>query len=202
VTASRKVPMVVPGRARQHAENRASVSFAFVSGSASDCKRNPRFSAAGLRRVNRGSTSPRAGLAVLVVADGDAELARQECARLAAEVWQRRRDYLARAGGGRGRRCARCFGSRRRAGHPSDSADATPRGRRRQPGCCASCCRYDWPRPALVSAGRCRPRRPRCAGSAKSAEFYRSVGGQTRSPLLAADRGDGPGRASVRRRAS
>jgi microcystin degradation protein MlrC len=94
---------------------------------------------------------PELGSAVLIVVDGDAGLARKECARLAAEVWERRREYLPELVP---------VADAVRAAHDnadglfvlSDSADATTSG---APGdstwVLRELLRYDWPRPALVT---------------------------------------------------
>jgi microcystin degradation protein MlrC len=86
----------------------------------------------------------------VVVADGDGEMARSECGRLAAEVWRRRREYLPELVP---------VADAIRQAHDnadglvvlSDSADATTSG---APGDSTWVLRellaYDWPRPALV----------------------------------------------------
>src|SRR5262245_23284364 len=92
VAAVQKRSMVGPAE-RANAQDRASVSFAFRE-RLQRLEANPRILSAGLATVQPWLDIPELGSAVLVVADGDAEFARQECAQLAGEVWQRRRDYL------------------------------------------------------------------------------------------------------------
>ncbi|HKB40255.1 MAG TPA: MlrC C-terminal domain-containing protein, partial [Gemmataceae bacterium] len=150
VTAFQKLPLVVPAE-RANTQDRTSVSFAFRE-RLQRLEANPRILSAGLATVQPWLDIPELGSAVLVVADGDAELARQECARFAGEVWQRRRDYLPELVG--------VEEAVREAFHEqkkglvvlSDSADATTSG---APGDSSwvlrELLRYDWPRPVLVT---------------------------------------------------
>src|SRR5205807_10208815 len=91
VTAFQKLPMVVPAE-RANTQDPASVSFAFRE-RLQGLEASPRILSAGLATVQPWLDIPEMGSAVVVVADG-AGLARQECARLAAEVWQGRHEYL------------------------------------------------------------------------------------------------------------
>jgi microcystin degradation protein MlrC len=148
VTAFQKLPLVVPAE-RANTQDPASVSHGLrrrLVGLEAD----PAVLTAGLATVQPWLDIPDLGSAVLVVADGDAGRARAECAALAAEVWERRREYLpelvsveegvreARQGDG--------------LTVLSDSADATTSG---APGDSTHVLRellkYDWPRPALVT---------------------------------------------------
>ncbi len=150
VTAFQKVPMVVPAE-RANTQDRASVSFAFrerLQGLEAD----PRILSAGLATVQPWLDIPELGSAVLVVADGDVDLARQECARLAGEVWQRRRDYLPELVGVEEAVREALREQAKGLVVLSDSADATTSG---APGdstwVLRELLRYDWPRPALVT---------------------------------------------------
>src|SRR5262249_31185700 len=91
------------------------------------------------------------GSAVVVVTDGSEDLARTECGRIAADLWQRRRDYLPAL-------VAAEAAVREAHQTPeglvvlSDSADATTSG---APGgsnwILRELLKYEWPRPALVT---------------------------------------------------
>jgi microcystin degradation protein MlrC len=149
VTAFQKLPLVVPAE-RANTQDPESVSYAFRE-RLQEMERHPKILSAGLATVQPWLDIPELGSAVVVVADGDADLAREQCARLASEVWARRRDYLpelvpveeavrqarAEAGG---------------LVILSDSADSTTSG---APGdstwVLRELLRYDWPRPAPVT---------------------------------------------------
>src|SRR4051812_36756855 len=92
VTAFQKVPVVFPAE-RANTQDPASVSFGFRE-RLQALKARPGILSAGLATVQPWLDIPELGSAVVVVTDGDPEGARAECARLAAELWQRRRDYL------------------------------------------------------------------------------------------------------------
>jgi len=150
VTAFQKVPMVVPAE-RANTQDRASVSFAFRE-RLQRLEANPRILSAGLATVQPWLDIPELGSSVLVVADDDTELARQECARLASEVWQRRREYLPELVGVE-EAVREAFREQAKGLVVlSDSADATTSG---APGdstwVLRELLRYDWPRPALVT---------------------------------------------------
>jgi microcystin degradation protein MlrC len=149
VTAFQKLPLVVPAE-RANTQDPASVSHGLrlrLEGLEAD----PRILSAGLATVQPWLDIPDLGSAVVVVADGDADLARAECARLAAEVWARRRDYLPELVP---------VGEAVRQAHANpdglvvlgDSADATTSG---APGdstwVLRELLKYEWPRPALVT---------------------------------------------------
>src|SRR5262249_12046693 len=92
VTAFKRIPMVVPAE-RANTQDAASVSFGFRQ-RLQELENRPDVLAAGLAPVQPWLDIPELGTSVLVITDGDEELARSECIRLAAEVWQRRREYL------------------------------------------------------------------------------------------------------------
>ncbi len=149
VTAFAKVPMVVPAE-RANTQDPASVSFALKQRLV-ELEGEPGILSAGLATVQPWLDVPELGTAVVVVADGEGERARQGCTDLAREVWARRRDYLPEL-------ISVEEGVRRAWAHPgglvvlSDSADATTSG---APGDSTHVLRellkYDWPRPALVT---------------------------------------------------
>ncbi len=149
VSAFQKLPMVVPAE-RANTQDPASVSFGFRERLQALEKRGAILSA-GLATVQPWLDIPDLGSAVLVVTDGDEALARDECSRLAQEVWERRRDYLPEL--------VPLEEAVRRAHEQrdglvvlSDSADATTSG---APGdstwLLRELLKYDWPRPALVT---------------------------------------------------
>jgi microcystin degradation protein MlrC len=149
VTAFQKIPMVVPAE-RANTQDPASVSFAFRA-RLQALETHPSILSAGLATVQPWLDIPELGSSVLVVTDGDEHLAKSECAHLAGEVWQRRRDYLPEL--------ASVEAAVREAyDNPdglfvlSDSADSTTSG---APGdsnwVLQELLKYDWPRPALVT---------------------------------------------------
>src|SRR5262249_28289021 len=116
-----------------------------------EMERHPRILSAGLATVQPWLDIPELGSAVVIVADGDADLGREHCARLAAEGWARRRGDLPGP--------VPVEEAVRRAHDAadglvvlSDSADSTTSG---APGdstwVLRELLRYDWPRPALVT---------------------------------------------------
>jgi microcystin degradation protein MlrC len=150
VTAFQKVPMVVPAE-RANTQNPASVSFGFRE-QLQRLEADPRILSAGLATVQPWLDIPEFGSAVLVVADGDADLARQECTRLASEVCQHRRDYLPELVPVE-EAVREAFREQEKGLVVlSDSADSTTSG---APGdstwVLRELLRYDWPRPALVT---------------------------------------------------
>jgi microcystin degradation protein MlrC len=92
VTAFQKLPLVVPAE-RANTQDPDSVSYA-LRRDLQALEADPRILAAGLATVQPWLDIPELGSAVVVVADGAAPLAREHCARVAEQVWQRRRDYL------------------------------------------------------------------------------------------------------------
>ncbi len=149
VTAFQKLPLVVPAE-RANTQDPQSVSFAFRE-TLQQWEREPRVLAAGLATVQPWLDILELGSAVVVVTDGDTDLARQRCAELARRVWERRGDYLPElVSVEEGIRAA--FEEKRGLVVVSDSADATTSG---APGDSTHVLRemlkYDWPRPALVT---------------------------------------------------
>jgi microcystin degradation protein MlrC len=149
VTAVQKLPLVVPAE-RANTQDPASVSHG-LRRRLVDLENNPKVLAAGLATVQPWLDIPELGSAVVVMTDGDADLARSECAGLAAEVWRRRREYLPELVS---------VEEAVRTAHDlageglvvlSDSADATTSG---APGdstwLLRELLKYNWPRPALV----------------------------------------------------
>jgi microcystin degradation protein MlrC len=189
VTAFVKLPLVVPAE-RANTQDPASVSFEFRK-TLQAWERDPRVLAAGLATVQPWLDIPELGSAVVVVTDGDADLARRHCADLARRVWERRRDYLPElVSVEEGVRAA--FAEQDGLVVLSDSADSTTSG---APGDCAHLLRemlkYDWPRPALVTLVD-----PELVAEAEQrgvgAEFTAALGGKRDSrfstPLTAAVR--------------
>jgi microcystin degradation protein MlrC len=149
VTAFQKVPMVVPAE-RANTQDPASVSFAFRA-RLQVLETHPSIVSAGLATVQPWLDIPELGSAVLVVTDGDPDRAKSECARLADDVWQRRREYLPDI-------ISVQAAVREAHDNPdglyvlSDSSDSTTSG---APGdsnwVLQELVKYDWPRPALVT---------------------------------------------------
>lgn len=92
VTALQKLPLVVPAE-RANTQDPASVSFGLRE-TLQRWEAEPTVLAAGLATVQPWLDIPEFGSAVVVVTDGNEQLARGRCAELAATVWERRRDYL------------------------------------------------------------------------------------------------------------
>jgi microcystin degradation protein MlrC len=92
VTAFQKIPLVVPAE-RANTQDSASVSQQFCR-TLREWEARPGVLAAGLATVQPWLDVPDLGSAVLVVTDGDADLAANLCGQLANDVWARRRDYL------------------------------------------------------------------------------------------------------------
>jgi microcystin degradation protein MlrC len=149
VTAFQKLPLVVPAE-RANTQDPHSVSSRF-SERLQELEARPGVLSAGLATVQPWLDIQEMGSAVLVVTDADEALARAECARLAADVWEARRDYLPELVP---------LEEAVRVAHEnadglvvlSDSADATTSG---APGdstwLLVELLKYDWPRPALVT---------------------------------------------------
>jgi microcystin degradation protein MlrC len=148
VTAFQKLPLVVPAE-RANTQDPASVSCGFRK-RLQEMEATAGILAAGLATVQPWLDIPELGSAVVVVADGDAGLARSLCAEMAGEVWRRRREYLPELVS---------VADAVRMAHDnaeglvvlSDSADSTTSG---APGdsnhVLRELLRYSWPRPALV----------------------------------------------------
>lgn len=150
VTAFQKMPLVVPAE-RANTQDPASVSFTFRE-RLQKLERHPKVLAAGLTTVQPWLDIPELGSAVIVVTDNDPDLARNEAADLAREVWERRRDYLPELVPVE--EAVREAFRQQTEGLVvlSDSADATTSG---APGdstwLLRELVKYDWPRPALIT---------------------------------------------------
>lgn len=148
VTALQKLPLVVPAE-RANTQDSTSVSFGLRE-TLQQWEAEPGILAAGLATVQPWLDVPDLGGAVVVVADRDGGRAAERCARLAAHVWERRRDYLPEL-----TPVEVAVGIAHANGEGlvvlSDSADATTSG---APGestaVLRELLRFDWPRPALV----------------------------------------------------
>jgi microcystin degradation protein MlrC len=171
VTSFQKIPMVVPAE-RANTQDPASVSHAFRL-ALQELEARPTVLSAGLATVQPWLDIPDLGSAVLVVTDGDEELAKSECQRLAQDVWRRRRDYLPELVS---------VEDGVRHAHAtdglvvlSDSADATTAG---APGdgtwLLRELVKYNWPQPALVTLVA-----PEVVAEAKR----RGVGAEMNGPL-------------------
>jgi microcystin degradation protein MlrC len=172
VTAFQKLPLVVPAE-RANTQDEASASHALRL-RLEEMEREKGILAAGLATVQPWLDVPDLGSAAVVVADGDAELARQCCAELAAEVWRRRHDYLPEL---------LPVEEAVRLAHDhgeglvvlGDSADATTSG---APGDSNWLLRellaHDWPRPALV---------PLVAPEVVTEAARRGIGAELTTPL-------------------
>jgi len=149
VTAFLKLPLVVPAESA-NTQDEASVSYGFRQ-QLQELEADARILAAGLATVQPWLDIPELGSAVVVVADRDAGLARSACSRLAADVWQRRHEYLPQM-----LPADQAVREAHQVGDGlvvlSDSADATTSG---APGDSTHLLRellkYNWPRPALVT---------------------------------------------------
>jgi microcystin degradation protein MlrC len=92
LTAFQKMPMVVPPE-RANTQDPASISHHFCQ-ILREIEAQPNALAAGLATVQPWLDIPELGNAIVVVTDGDAEQATQSCASLAAQMWDRRGEYL------------------------------------------------------------------------------------------------------------
>ncbi len=149
VTAFQKLPLVVPAE-RANTQDPSSISFAFRE-HLQALEKNPRILATGLATVQPWLDIPELGSAVLVVADGDADLATAECGRLANELWRRRREYLPELVPLQ--EAVRMAHDAHREGLVvlSDSADSTTSGATGDSTwVLRELLKYDWQRPALV----------------------------------------------------
>ena len=175
VSALGKLPMVVPAE-RANTQAPASVSFG-IRERLQLLERDPHILSSGLATVQPWLDIPEFGTAVLVVSDGDPELARKHCDEIAVFVWEHRREYLPDL-------VSIEEGVWVAFDEPdglvvlSDSADATTSG---APGdsnhLLREMLKYDWPRPALVTlvdpelVGE-------CARRGVGSEFSASLGGK------------------------
>lgn len=148
-TAFQKLPLVVPAE-RANTQDPNSISFR-IHEMLQEWERDPRILAAGLATVQPWLDIPELGSAVVIVADGDEELARSRCEELSRFVWEHRRDYLPTLISIEdGVRAA--FEERDGLVVLSDSADSTTSG---APGdsnhVLGEMMKYTWLRPALVT---------------------------------------------------
>jgi microcystin degradation protein MlrC len=149
VTAFQKMPLVVPAE-RANTQDPASVSHALRE-RLQTLERQSGILSAGLATVQPWLDIPELGSSVVIVTAGDGELAARTCKEIAAEVWQRRRDYLPElVSVADGVRAA--YENREGLVVLSDSADATTSGATGDSTAVLSeLLKYDWPRPALVT---------------------------------------------------
>lgn len=147
-TAFQKLPMVVPAE-RANTQDPANVCGVFRR-QLEELESDPRILSAGLATVQPWLDVPDLGGAVVIVAE-DAERARTACAKLAADVWRQRREYLTELvpAAEAVRQAHETAGGLVVLG---DGADATTAG---APGdsthVLAELLRYRWPRPALTA---------------------------------------------------
>jgi microcystin degradation protein MlrC len=148
VTAFVKLPMVVPA---ERANTQSPESFSFgLRRRLVEIENEPKVLAAGVATVQPWMDIPELGGAVIIVTNGDPELASRRCVEIAAIVWEHRRDYLPELSS---------IADAVREAHAdqsglvvlSDSADATTSG---APGdsnhVLGELLRHSWQRPVLV----------------------------------------------------
>ncbi|MEX2559860.1 MAG: M81 family metallopeptidase [Pirellulales bacterium] len=185
VTAFQKIPAVVPAE-RANTQNPASISYGFNRRLVA-LERDRRILAAGLATVQPWLDIPELGSSVVVVADGDRELASEECRRLAGDFWLHRRDYLPELTD---------LEAAVREAHDcrdglvvlGDGADSTTSG---APGdsnwLLKEFLKYDWPRPVLlplVAPDVVDDARRSGAGSAISASLGGKLDSRFSTPLV------------------
>src|SRR4051812_37348448 len=90
VTAFQKIPLVVPAE-RANTEDSSSVSSTFKQ-RLKKLEAHPRILSAGLATVQPWLDIPDLGSAVVIVTNGDPELAKSHCGLLATEVWEKKRE--------------------------------------------------------------------------------------------------------------
>ena len=148
VSAFIKMPAVFPVE-RANTQDPASPSFA-IRERLQACERFPGILAAGLATVQPWLDIPELGSAVLVIADGDSELAESIAKDFAAHVWGKRFDYMP---------LLTSVADGVHAAHSlaegltvlGDGADATTSGSTGDgTAILAELIRYEWSRPALV----------------------------------------------------
>jgi microcystin degradation protein MlrC len=149
VTAFQKLPLVAPVE-RADTQDTESISYG-IREVLQSWEGDPRILSAGLPTVQPWLEIPHLGTADVVATDGDAALARERCAELAAFIWDHRRYYLSELSSVEA-------GVRTAFAEPDglvvlgDGADATTSG---SPGDSNHILRemlqYDWPRPALAT---------------------------------------------------
>ncbi|MBY0523048.1 MAG: M81 family metallopeptidase [Gemmataceae bacterium] len=150
VRAFQKVPMVVPAE-WANTQDPASISSTFRK-QIEQLETHPKVLSAGLATVQPWLDIPELGSAVVIATDNDPELAKRECARLAAQLWEQRRDYM---GDLMPVEAAVHEAFRDQAGGLvvlGDGADSTNSGSTGDSTCILrELVKYEWPRPALVS---------------------------------------------------
>jgi microcystin degradation protein MlrC len=149
VTSFKKLPMVVPAE-RANTQDPVSISHR-IREKLQEWERDPRILSAGLATVQPWLDIPELGSSVVIVTDGDEDLAERKCQELSSFVWQHRRDYLPELiSVEQGVRAA--FVEKDGLVVLSDSADSTTSG---APGdsnhLLREMMKYSWPRPALVT---------------------------------------------------
>lgn len=149
VTAFQKIPASMPAEiANTQAPTGVSVD---LKNMLVELESRPGVLAAGLATVQPWLDVPEFGSAVLVTTDGDASLARDACAAVADQLWQRRREYLPQLSSIE-EAVAAAHANPAGVVVLSDAADATTSG---APGdsvwILGELLKYDWPRPALVT---------------------------------------------------
>ena len=149
ITAFQKIPMVVPAE-RANTEDPASVSHGFKK-RLRQLEAHPQILCAGLATVQPWLDIPELGTTVLVVTDGNAAFAGDQCSQLAQEVWQRKKEYLPELLSIEDA-VREAYATGDGLVVLSDSADSTTSG---APGdstwLLRELLRYDWPRPALIT---------------------------------------------------
>jgi microcystin degradation protein MlrC len=148
IMAFQKLPLVVPAE-RANTQEPASVSYGLRQ-RLQALEGDRRILSAGLATVQPWLDIPELGSSVVMAAE-DGELARSACADIAAEVWQRRREYLPELESvADGVRAA--YENARGLVVLGDGADATTSGSTGDnTTILAELLRYDWPRPALAA---------------------------------------------------
>ncbi len=149
VTGFVKMPMALPAELA-NTQDPTSISFKFRR-QLKDLESIPRMLTCGLATVQPWLDIADLGCAVVMVVDGDPDLAREECEKLAAKVWSHRRDYLPKLASLEGA-VREAFAENKGLVVLSDSADSTTSG---APGdsnhVLRELLKYDWPRPVLVT---------------------------------------------------
>jgi microcystin degradation protein MlrC len=176
-TSFQKLPLVVPAE-RANTQDPASVSFAFRE-QLQAWEADPRVLTAGLATVQPWLDIPELGSAVVVTTDNDPELAATSARRLAAEVWERRRDYvpdLVDVADAVGIARAQCGDGLVVLGDPADATTSGSTGD--GTAILAELIRHPWPRPALV---------PLVAPEIVAEARRRGVGAEW-TPMLGGDR--------------
>jgi microcystin degradation protein MlrC len=148
MTAFRKLALVLPVE-HANTEDMNSVSWGFKR-RLQQWEAEPKILAAGLATVQPWLDVPELGSAVVIVADGDRDLAESRCASLAADVWVQRMSYVTELLSVEDA-VRQAYQSKEGLVVLSDGADATTSGAPGDSTCVLSeLLKYDWPKPALV----------------------------------------------------